>query len=82
MGQWSKTQTTLRDGEQVLLGRTRRMQPRQCDVLTYDCPACGVNSVTIVANTKEPVRVFCCGRWLTYEEQKPAERGFFATLLG
>jgi hypothetical protein len=36
-----------------------------------------------VTNPKQPVRVFCCGRWFTYEENKPLQReGILTRLLG
>lgn len=41
---WVKTQTTLGDGAQVLIGRNR-VKRQAVDVWQYDCRVCGTDTV-------------------------------------
>ena len=82
-----KNQATLRAGENWFgTEMVRSYQPQVVNVWKHRCVKCGNQTTIFVMNPKEPVRAFCCGKWVTPEtEKKPEqqrENALPSTLIG
>jgi hypothetical protein len=71
---WVKTQGTLRTGERWVGPAMVQLQPETVTVWKHSCEKCGHSTTIFVTNPKEPVRAWCCGKWVTPEPEKTPQR--------
>lgn len=79
---WVKSTTTLGDGMQVIAGRVRQTKPQLVETWKHDCEKCGCSTVVMVTDPKQPVRAFCCGKYVMPPVERQPQPGLLTRLLG